>query len=349
MENKTLNVDVTQAGNIDQQGNVLFLDAERLARKEIPFKRYENRPSGLGICDFFRQHVTYLNKYNWWLIKPLYRFFLAKSKWMKKDDWKSKWYKKVTKIAPPMEHNTGSVVMPLNVDITDQSQKVVGPIERLKESLKKAEFIGGMDTCLCREANGCADYPHDLGCLFLGEAGKTACDHGLGRQFTYEEACARIDRAAELGVVAQGVWIEFEPSLWGVRNDQMDSFLEICFCCPCCCVGMRMSTNMPAEERFRFHPSGWTAVPDRTKCIGCGACLKAKHPCPAEALYIAEDGKIEVNQDACLGCGFCVDRCPVDVLKMKQTMPMRADLNEYFDKEFNVPLRVWKDEEKSNG
>ena len=348
MENATKQEVKMQASNIDEQGNVLYLDRERLARKEIPFKRYKNRRVGIGIANFFRQHVIYLNKRNWWLARPLYRFFIDKAKWLKKGGLKAKWYKWVTKMAPEMEHNTGSVVMPLNVDITDESRKVVVPIDMLKESLKNAEFIGGMDTCLCRSSNGCTDFPHDLGCLFLGEAGKTACKHGLGREFTYEEACARIDRAAELGMMAQGVWIEFEQILWGVRNDQMDSFLEICFCCPCCCVAMQLSSNLTEKERFRFHPSGWTAVPDRTKCIGCGACVKKGRACPAEALSIGEDGKVTVNQELCLGCGICTTRCPVDALKLKQTMPMRENLKEYFDKEFNVGLRLWKDSEDTN-
>ena len=332
-----------QASNIDQQGNVLFLDQERLDRKKIPFKRYQNRPNGVGIFNFLMEHVIYLNPKRWWIVRPLYRVVIRKAKWLEKGGWRAKLYKKVTMLYPDMEHNTGSVVMPLNVDISDESRKVIVPIDLLKQSLKDAEFIGGMDTCVCREANGCQDFPHDLGCLFLGEAGRTACKHGLGREFTYEEACARIDRAAELGVMAQAVWIEFEQLLWGVRNDNMDSFLEICFCCPCCCVAMQLSSNLTENERFRFHPSGWTAVPDRTKCIGCGKCIKDGRGCPMKAISIGEDGKVVVNQELCVGCGICCKKCPVDALELKQTMPMRPHLDDYFDQEFNVGLKVWKD------
>lgn len=345
MKNTTTQELKTQAGNIDEQGNVRYLDEERLARKEIPFQRYKNRPVGIGIANFFRQHVIYLNKYNWPLTKVFYKIVVDKAKWLKQGGWKARLYKWAARISPEMEHNTGSIVMPLNVDITDESRKVIVPMDMLKESLKNAEFIGGMDTCLCRSSNDCSDYPKDLGCLFLGEAGRTACNHGLGREFTYEEACARVDRAAELGLMAQGVWIEVEQILWGVRNDQMDSFLEICFCCPCCCVAMQLSSNLTEQERIRFHPSGWTAVPDRTQCIGCGACVTKGRACPADALTIAEDGKVAVNQEQCLGCGICTSRCPVGALKLKQTMPMRENLKEYFDKEFNVGLRLWKDQE----
>ena len=34
----------------------------------------------------------------------------------------------------------------------------------------------------------------------------------------------------------------------------------------------------------------------------------------------------------------------VDVIKIKQTMPMRSHLREYYDKEFNMDLKIWKEE-----
>ena len=41
-----------QASNIDEQGNVLYLDQERLDRKEVGFPPYKNRPNGLGIFNW---------------------------------------------------------------------------------------------------------------------------------------------------------------------------------------------------------------------------------------------------------------------------------------------------------
>lgn len=334
----------THPENIDEQGNVLYLDEERLKRKEVGFKRFKNHPNGLGIYNFLKQHVIYVNNKRWGITRKLYRFFVDKAKWFKEGGWKGKLYKKGIMIAPPMEKNTGTVTMPLNVDISDKSQKTVIPMDMLKESLKKVDYISGMDTCLCREANNCQDFPHDLGCLFLGEGAKTAVKHNLGRQITYEEACARIDRAAELGLMAQSVWIEVEQLLWGLRNDQLDHFLEVCFCCPCCCITMKLARNLQEEDRIRFHPSGWTAVVNRDLCVGCGACMNAENGCPMEAIVLDEDGKIRINQETCVGCGICKSRCQLDAISIKQTMPVReGGLQEYFEKEFNIPLKVWKE------
>lgn len=338
-----------QTGNIDEQGNVLYLDEERLARKEVGYPLYRNKPNGLGVVNFLVEHVIYMRKSIWPLALKLYKMFIRFSGWMKEGGVKALAYKKLIKLHPDKEAHTGTIVMPLNVDLTDKSEKVVVPLDLIKESIKNATFIAGMDSCLCREANDCSDYPKDVACLFFGEPGRTVVKHGLGREFTYEEACARVDLAASYGLMGQAVWIEVEQLLWGIRNDQMDQLLEICFCCPCCCIAMRLARNATDKERHRFHPAGWTAVPDRTKCVGCGLCMTAMNGCPVEALSFGEDGKIVIDQEKCVGCGICKSRCPKDVIKIKQTMPMRADLHEYFQKDYNLDLKVWASQNGEDG
>ena len=333
-----------QASNIDEQGNVLYLDQDRLDRKEVGFPPYKNKGNGLGITNFLLEHLIYMSDKRWPLALKLYKMFVKYSTWMKQGGFKGKLYKKGIKLYPDMEKNTSTVVMPLNVDITDESEKVIVPLDMIKESLKNITYIGGMDSCLCRQANDCKDFPQDIGCLFLGEAGRIVVKHNLGRELSYEEACARVDKAAEYGLMGQAVWIEVEQMLWGIRNDQMDKMLEICFCCPCCCIAMRLARNATSNERHRFHPSGWTAVPDLTKCVGCGLCDSGPNGCPVEAISFREDGKVVINQESCVGCGICKSRCPKDVIKLKQTMPMRKDLQEYFQKDFNLDLKVWNED-----
>ncbi|MBR5490924.1 MAG: hypothetical protein IKV79_06625 [Oscillospiraceae bacterium] len=334
-----------QASNISESGEVLYLDEERLKRKEVGFPPYRNRPNGLGIYNWLKENVIYMSADRWPLALKLYKMFIRFSVWMKEGGWKGKLYKKAIMLYPDMEAHTSTIVMPLEVDIEPNSEKTVVPMDMVKHSLKNATFIAGMDTCLCRESNSCKDYSSGIGCLFLGEAGKIVVEHKLGREFTYEEALARIDEAAEAGLMAQAVWVEVEQLLWGIRNDQMDKFLEICFCCPCCCIAVRLSRNATDAERHRFHPSGWTAVPDRTKCTGCRRCVNTPHGCPVEAISFGDDGKVIINQEKCVGCGICKARCNIGAIKIKQTMPMRADLHEYFAKDYNLDLKIWEEEE----
>ncbi len=338
--------------NIDEKGNVLYLDEERLARKNLGFPPFKNHRNGLGIYNFIKTHILAMNNKRWPMALKLYHFFIKFSSWIKKGGMKAYLYKKMIMIHPDKGTHTSTLMMPLNVDVdepnvmnldldvTDKGEKVVLPIDFVKESLKHMKYISGMKTCLCREANDCQDYPIDMACIFMGEPAKTVVENGLAVPLTYEEACARVDRAAELGLVAQAVWIEVEQMLWGVRNDEMDKFLEICFCCPCCCIGMRLARNATAKERIRFQPAGWTAVADRTACTGCGLCVGGEHGCHMEAIKIGEDGKVVIDQEICVGCGICKARCPSGVIKIKQTMPMRGDIKEYFKESYNLDLDV---------
>ena len=331
--------------NIDEQGNVLWLSQERLDQKETPYPVYKNHPNGLGIYNFVKERILFMSNKRWPLALKLYHFFIKYSNWMKEGGFKGKLFKRGSMLEPVMKAHTGSIVLPLNVDLNQEKEKVVVPMDLVKEALKDASFVAGMDTCLCRDATGCSDYPHDIACLFFGEAGRTVVAHGLGKELSYEEACARVDKAAEYGLMAQALWIEVEQMLWGIRNDHMDKFLEICFCCPCCCIAMKLARNAQPEDRPKiFHPAGWTAVADQTKCVGCRKCVDGPNGCPMDALSFNENGKIQIDQDICVGCGICKTRCNLDAIQIKQTMPMRSSIREYFLKEHGLDTKVWKED-----
>ena len=51
---------------------------------------------------------------------------------------------------------------------------------------------------------------------------------------------------------------------------------------------------------------------NKSKCAGCGACLRA---CPHEAIKIREDGKAFIDQNKCKKCGTCQEICPFDAIE----------------------------------
>jgi len=47
-------------------------------------------------------------------------------------------------------------------------------------------------------------------------------------------------------------------------------------------------------------------------CIGCGACVEV---CPVNALRM-ENNKAVVDPDLCIDCGSCVPVCPVEAIEL---------------------------------
>ena len=86
-----------------------------------------------------------MSKDRWPLALKLYHMFVKFSVWMKEGGWKARAYKTGIMLYPDMERPTSTVVMPLNVDVADKGEKVVVPLELIKESLKNVTYIAGMD------------------------------------------------------------------------------------------------------------------------------------------------------------------------------------------------------------
>ena len=53
---------------------------------------------------------------------------------------------------------------------------------------------------------------------------------------------------------------------------------------------------------------------DQNKCLGCGTCVNA---CPVEAISI-QDGKAIIDQGKCIKCGTCAAICPQGAVKEEE-------------------------------
>ena len=85
-----------------------------------------------------------------------------------------------------------------------------------------------------------------------------------------------------------------------------------CNCCSCCCQFFQLYKR----GIFPFHTlSYYIANLDLDKCLGCGVCMDK---CPIDAIEILDDQSV-TNLDACIGCGICVHHCPEKARNLERT------------------------------
>jgi Pyruvate/2-oxoacid:ferredoxin oxidoreductase delta subunit len=285
-------------------------------------EKYKSKSKGLGIVDWVKRRVSV--KKNTLPIGRLAFKSLVFFAPLTKIPAIGTLLKKVTLLTN--SRTTQGYTIPLNIDVTGELKHITVPVDLMKKAVREATYLTAMDTCICRDAYQCVNYPHDLGCIFLGKGAKICIDNGIAHEATVEECIERIDKAASLGLPGQSYWIEVEGFLWGFQNEDMDKFLELCFCCSCCCAAVKFMKRSDSESRLLFQRSIGYVVKVESTCTRCGECISC---CPRLAIKLGAD-KVVITED-CGGCGTCINKCPSNSLKMILIRPLKSDLKDYFE------------------
>ena len=96
--------------------------------------------------------------------------------------------------------------------------------------------------------------------------------------------------------------------------------LSLCIGCNACVVACKRENDVPLGafntwiESFDVErPDGRIAranVPKQCNHCEDAPCVKV---CPTGASYQAEDGTVQIDQDKCIGCKYCMAACPFQV------------------------------------
>ena len=179
--------------------------------------------------------------------------------------------------------------------------------------IEAANYHWVMNRCICREAEGCTDYPNDLGCLFLGEAAQ-GIHPELGHQVDKAEARAHMQRCREAGLV-QMIGRNKLDTLWmGVGPGH--KLMTICNCCPCCCLWKVLPDLTPRISQHVERMPGVT-VTVNDACKGCKLCTR--NVCFAGAIHLNEEKRAVIDPARCRGCGRCAEVCPLDAIDVTIT------------------------------
>ncbi len=190
----------------------------------------------------------------------------------------------------------------------DSPESTVVPSEVVERFIEKANYHWIMNSCLCRSAENCQNYPIELGCLFLGEA-VLSINPKLGRLVSKAEALEHVQRCREAGLVhligrnrLDVLWLGVGPG---------DRLLTICNCCPCCCL-WRILPDVAPGMSSSVHRMPGVKVTVSDRCVGCGTCTEGG--CFVDAIHL-RDGRASVD-DECRGCGRCVTVCPQQAIEL---------------------------------
>lgn len=204
--------------------------------------------------------------------------------------------------------NNEVIILPVQETVRTP-ESVVLPYPLLTSLVEQASAHFVMQECLCRRGENCQTYPHDVGCLFLGD-GAAEITLAIGRLVSADEAMAHVRRAMALGLTPLIVHTVFDAWVLGIPYRRM---LGICFCCDCCCIvrqGLRLGPQAFWDIVVRL-PG--LAVEVGPECTGCGTCLDA---CYVQAIVI-EDGRACISDEQCKGCGRCVAICPAGAITLR--------------------------------
>ena len=145
----------------------------------------------------------------------------------------------------------------------------------------------------------------------LGEG----CDHPI-------ETCLSFGAAAEYYIEnGMGRKITPEEAIQIIKETDESGLVHaganskhlsnICNCCPCCCISMKGITQM-GQDKQKFMNAIFESIIEEELCIACGNCVER---CPVKAITVEEVAK--VDRDLCLGCGLCASVCQEEAISLK--------------------------------
>jgi UDP-glucose 4-epimerase len=193
--------------------------------------------------------------------------------------------------------------IPVNKDIKGAGSTFI-PEKVLEELIRRSSHRVTINRCTCRESEKCEHFPFEDACLNLGE-GASHLDPHIATPRTIDEALAHMRKMVKLGLTPMIGRVRMDDFFYGTPNTGRS--LTVCFCCPCCCTIFKSTRYFPADvKKSLVRLRGVRVIVDNQACTGCGICVDE---CFARALSI-KDGALEWDDTLCKGCGRCATVCP---------------------------------------
>ncbi len=212
-------------------------------------------------------------------------------------------------VATRMGEDDIGFYIPINKSLGTYERQIM-PVKVFKHFIDKASNIVILNKCGCRVSKNCQDHDHSIGCMNLGDDTlKLPIEEGRKYIATKEEALELVQKAVDNGLIPLigRAMDEFES----IGVEDTGKVMSACFCCPCCCIDIPLVQHASSKLNFITKMEGLNVVVDEDACVGCGDCIDA---CVWNGNEMIDD--IAHITERCLGCGRCVEACPNDAISI---------------------------------
>ena len=142
--------------------------------------------------------------------------------------------KRLKVVTIPATGPAGIVAFPVGSAI--KSDPAVIPLDAARRLVDSALISAVTDVCLCRESHGCRDLPDRARVLFLGKGAKKIGLHGRVHLSTKEDAVAHLGKGPH---PRPDHGRHLVHDRFHAIGADPRSTVELCSCCPCCCLRLQ--------------------------------------------------------------------------------------------------------------
>ena len=138
---------------------------------------------------------------------------------------------------------------------------------------------------------------------------------GKSARFVSEQGFARlISKKEALKIMKQSEEDGLVHKAFHPHSDIHRDETSICNCCKCCCGTLDWwRGGMTAM----INSTNYLSSVDKELCIGCGTCVEK---CPVDAINLNSDNVANVDKSICIGCGVCAHFCPENAITLIEGM-----------------------------
>jgi len=206
----------------------------------------------------------------------------------------------------PIHKNVEGEEITIEVD-----QEVETPEENVLATDKIEEIIEKFDDisvayCFCRQHQDLLGNPCEI-----TDLRENCFTFGKSARFVAEKGFGRkISKEEAIEILRKSEEAGLVHKAYHPHGKIERDETSVCNCCKDCCGTFNLWKQgiLPM-----INATNYLSDIDQEICVGCGTCVEK---CPVDAITLNKNNKAERNPDWCIGCGICAHFCPESAISL---------------------------------